>query len=154
MYLTGSGGNVVFRFDPVADTLVAKMDIGVACSPNGLAINPTTNQAILGCSDKKTQGVVVFDLTVGQAVASLYQAGAGDSAIYDAQADRFFFAASGYYRGGQLAIFSGSTPVQFITNVPTTPGSHAVAYDETNKVVYVPDQRANSGGLLSFPAPA
>jgi len=154
MYMTGSGGNVIFRFDPVSDTLVATMDIGVICSPNGLAINPTTNQALLGCSDKKTQGTVIFDLTVGQAIASFYQAGAGDSAIYDAQADRFFFAASGYYRGGQLAIFSGGAPVQFVVNVPTTPGSHAVAYDETNKIVYVPDQRANMAGILSFPAPA
>jgi len=154
MYMTGSGGNVVFRFDPVSDTLVATLNIGVTCSPNGLAINPTTNQALLGCSDKKTQGTVIFDLTAGQPIASFYQAGAGDSAIYDAKADRFFFAASGYYRGGQLAVFSGSAPVQFLANVPTTPGSHAVAYDETNNILYVPDQRANMGGVLSFPAPA
>lgn len=154
MYMTSSTQNAVFLFDPTKDVLVKKMDVGVVCGPNGLAINPKTNQALLGCSDKKTQATVIFDLTTGQALTSFYQAGAGDSAIYNATADRFFFAASGYYRGGQLAVFSGGAPVQFITNVPTTPGSHAVAYDETNNIVYVPDQRPNMGGVLSFPAPA
>ncbi len=51
MYMTGSGGNVVFRFDPVRDELAAKLDVGVPCNPNGLAINPATNLALLGCSN-------------------------------------------------------------------------------------------------------
>ncbi len=153
MYMTGSGGNVVFRFDPVHDELVAKLDVGVPCNPNGLAINPTTNLALLGCGNKTTQQTVIFDLAAGKTVGTFDQAGAGDSAIYDAKANRYFFAASGYYRGGQLAIFSGGSPVNFVTNVPTTPSSHAVAYDETNRIVYLPDVPA-AAGLVSFPAPA
>jgi len=153
MYMTGSGGNVVFQFDPTQDVLVKTMDVGVPCNPNGLAINPTTNLALLGCGNKKTQQTVFFDLVAGKTVATFDQAGAGDSAIYDAKANRYFFAASGYYRGGQLAIFSGGNPVQFVTNVPTTPSSHAVAYDETNRIVYLPDVPA-AAGIVSFPAPA
>ena len=153
MYMTGSGGNVVFRFDPTQDALVATLDVGVPCNPNGLAINPKTNLALLGCGNKTTQQTVIFDLAAGKTVGTFDQAGAGDSAIYDAKADRYFFAASGYYRGGQLAIFSGGNPVQFITNVPTTVSSHAVAYDETNRIVYLPDV-PSAAGLVSFPAPA
>ena len=153
MYMTGSGGNVVFRFDPVRDELAAKLDVGVPCNPNGLAINPATNLALLGCSNKETPQTVIFDLTAGKTVATFDQAAEGDSAIYDAVANRYFFAASGYYRGGQLAIFSGGNPVTFVTNVPTTPSSHAVAYDETNRIVYLPDVPA-AAGLLSFVAPA
>ncbi len=153
MYMTGSGGNVVFQFDPTQDVLVKTMDVGVPCNPNGLAINPTTNLALLGCGNKMTQQTVFFDLVAGKTVATFDQAGAGDSAIYDAKANRYFFAASGFYRGGQMAIFSGGNPVTFITNVTTTPSSHAVAYDETNRIVYAPDVPA-AAGLVSFPAPA
>ncbi len=153
MYMTGSGGNVVFQFDPTQDVLVKTMDVGVPCNPNGLAINPTTNLALLGCGNKMTQQTVFFDLVAGKTVATFDQAGAGDSAIYDAKANRYFFAASGFYRGGQMAIFSGGNPVTFITNVPTTPSSHAVAYDETNRIMYAPDVPV-AAGLVSFPAPA
>ena len=153
MYMTGSGGNVVFQFDPTRDTLVKTMDVGVPCNPNGLAINPTTNLALLGCSNKATPQTVIFDLAAGKAVGTFDQAGEGDSAIYDAKANRYFFAASSFYRGGQMAIFSGGNPVTFVTNVPTSTGGHAVAYDETNRVVYLPDLPA-AAGIMSFPAPA
>ena len=44
-------------------------------------------------------------------------------------------------------------PVKFIGNVATATGSHGVAYDETNGIVYTQDQNPNEGALFSFPAP-
>jgi YVTN family beta-propeller protein len=153
MYLTGSTGNVLYQFDPVKDQLVKKFDVGDPCNPHGLAINPGTNQALLGCGIKTQQHTVLWDLKAGKAIATFAQAGAADAAIYDAKADRFFLAAANFYRGAQLAIFSGSLPAQFLTNVPTASGCHTVAYDELNKVIYTPDQRPGMAGLISFPLP-
>jgi len=44
-------------------------------------------------------------------------------------------------------------PNRFLTNVPTGVGSHSMAYDETNRIVYVGDQRPGQAGLFSFPLP-
>jgi len=51
-----------------------------------------------------------------------------------------------------MAIFAAN-PVKFIGNVATATGSHGVAYDETNGIIYTQDQNPNEGALFSFPAP-
>jgi len=154
MYMTGSGQNVIFKFDPTNDTLVAKVDVVDRCNPNGLGINPATNQALLGCSNRQQpQHAVSWDLEAGKVINTFTQVGTGDAVFYSAKADRFFFGASNFFRGGQMGIF-GNTPIQFLTNVPTAVGSHGVAYDETNGIVYTQDQLPNEGALFSFPLPA
>lgn len=153
MYLTSSGQNAIFQFDPTKDVLVKKYDVGVPCDPNGLGINPTTNQALLGCSNKKTQQGVAWDLKAAKVIATFDQAGAGDAVFYSAKADRFFWGASNFYRGGQMAIFSGN-PIKFLTNVPTAVGAHGVAFDETNNIIYTQDQLPNEGALFAIPLAA
>jgi YVTN family beta-propeller protein len=153
MYLTGSGQNVVFKFDPTSDTMLAKMDVGDKCNPNGLGINPATNQAVLGCSNRdQPQHAVSFDLAAGKVINTFPQVGAGDAVFYSAKADRFFFGASNFFRGPSIGIFGG-TPIRFITNVPSAVGSHGAAFDETNNIVYAQDQAPNEGALISFPLP-
>ncbi len=149
MYMTSSDQNAVFQFDPVRDVLVKKFDVGVSCNPNGLAINPATDQALLGCSNKKTPMAVLWDLKAGAVVTTFTQVGAGDAVIYDAKADLFFFAASNFPSGPVMAIFTGS-PVRWIANIPTARGSHMVAYDETNRVIYTGNQQEGKAGLIAF----
>jgi len=151
-YMTSSDQNAIFQFDPTKDVLVKKFDLGGKCAPNGLAINPTTNHAFLGCSSRSANVGVEWDLTVGKAVATFDQAGAGDAVFYSAKADRFFFAASNFNRGAVMAIFTGN-PVKFVTAIPTAVGSHGVAYDETNGIIYTQDQNPNEGALFSFAPP-
>lgn len=151
IYLTSSGQNAIFEFDPTKDVMVKKFDVGTKCDPNGIAINPSTNHALLGCSDRSANDAVEWDLTAGKVVATFDQAGAGDAVFYSAKADRFFFAASNFNRGALMAIFSGN-PVKFMTGIPTAVGSHSVAYDETNGVIYTQDQNPNEGALFSFAA--
>jgi len=151
-YMTSSSQNAIFQFDPAKDTLVKKFDVGTKCDPNGLAINPTTNHAFLGCSSRSANNAIEWDLAVGKVVQTFDQVGAGDAVFYSAKADRFFFAASNFNRGALMAVFSGN-PVKFITAIPTAVGSHAVAYDETNGMVYTQDQNPNEGALFSFAAP-
>lgn len=157
VYLTLSDENAIARFDPARDELVKKFDVGVPCSPQGLAINPKTNQALLGCGNRKTQQAVLWDLAGGKVISTFDRAGAGDMSIYDAQTDRFFFAASNFTSNGApaplMAIFSGSPPVQLLASVPTAVGSHSVAFDELHRVVYTQDQKPFDGGLFAFPLP-
>ena len=152
MYMTSSGQNAIFQFDPTKDVMVKKFDVGSKCSPNGLAINPTTQQALLGCSSRSTNTTVSWDIAAGKVIKEFDQAGAGDATFYSAKANKFFFGASNFNHGAAMAIFSAN-PIAFITNVPTAVGAHGVAYDETNNIVYTQDQNPNEGALFSFPAP-
>lgn len=152
MYMTSSEQNVIFQFDPTKDAMVKKFDVGTKCSPNGIDINPKTNHALLGCSDKKANNAIEWDLAGGKMVQNFDQAGAGDAVFYSAKADRFLFAASNFNHGAVMAIFAGN-PVKFVTNIATATGSHGVAYDETNGIIYTQDQNPNEGALFSFPAP-
>src|SRR5207249_7565239 len=121
MYLTSSDQNAIFQFDPTKDVMVKKFDVGTKCSPNGLAINPTTQHALLGCSSRSANNVVEWDLAAGKVAATFDQAGAGDAVFYSSKADRFFFAASNFNRGALMAIFTGN-PVKFVTGIPTAIG--------------------------------
>ncbi len=156
-YLTLSDDNQIMEFDPSNDSIVKTFDVGAKCNPMGFSINPKTQQALLGCGNKKSPITALWDIKSGKVVSTYPDAGAGDVTLYDAKVDRFFFAASNFTKGGQaapeLAIFSGD-PVMFKTSVTTANGSHAVAYDETNKVVYVQDQNPLDGGLFAFPLPS
>jgi len=152
VYLTSSDQNAIFQFDPTKDVLVKKFDVGTKCNPNGIAINPTTNQALLGCSSRSANVTVLWDLAAGKVMSTFEQAGAGDAVFYSAKADRFFFAASNFNRGALMAIFTGN-PVRFVTAIPTAVGSHGVAYDESNGIVYTQDQNPNEGALFSFALP-
>ena len=153
MYMTSSAQNAVFQFDPRNDVLVKKDDVGIPCNPNGLAINPATNQALLGCSNEEQPMAVLWDVKAHGVITTFSQAGAGDMAFYYPKEDLYLFAAASFPPGAVLAIFGGS-PVHWIVNIPTAVGSHALAFDETNHVIYTLDQRPNSAGLMVFWLPA
>ena len=152
MYLVSSDQNLILQFDPSKDVLVKKIDPGVKCNPMGIDINPTTHRALIGCGNRATPFALDWDMASAKVVTQFDQTGSGDVVLYDAKVDRFFFAASNFNRGPVLSIFTGN-PIKFVTNVPTAVGSHAVAYDETNNVVYLQDQLPNEGALYSFVLP-
>jgi DNA-binding beta-propeller fold protein YncE len=150
MYMTSSDQNVLFQFDPKKDVLVKKFPVGVACAPNGLAINPKTGQALLGCSDKQAGHTIVWDLNASKVGATISEVWAGDAVFYSAKDNIFLFAAANRPTGAILGVFTGGPNVRFVGGAPTYVGSHAVAYDETNRVAYTQDQRPNSARLLAF----
>jgi len=153
MYLTSSNQNAVFQFDPRNDVLVNKYDVGIPCTPNGLAINPATNQALLGCSNTETPMAALWDVKGHGVITTFSQAGAGDMTVYYPKEDLYLFAAADFPPGAVLAIFGGS-PVRWIVNIPVAVGSHALGFDEANHVIYTLDQRPNSAGLMAFWLPA
>jgi len=85
MYMTSSGQNAIFQFDPTKDVLVKKFDVGTKCDPNGLAIDPATDQALLGCSSKSANAAVLWDVKAGKVLQTFDQAGAGDAVFYSPQ---------------------------------------------------------------------
>jgi hypothetical protein len=138
--------NKLAKFDPRTDTLVSVTDLGVPCTPSGVAIKPTTGLALLGCRAVGGPGMVFWNLKTNTLDHTVPNVTGVDGAIYNAKADRFFAAASRWHRGPVMAMFDGSGT--FIANVPTTIQSHQVGYDQTNRVVY-----ALGGGLVSFTLP-
>ncbi len=153
MYMAGTANNLLFKFDPKTDVLVKTYDVVDPCAPNGLAINPKTNQALLGCSVRGAYPhAAVWDIASEKVIAVPRQVGPGNTTIYDPVVDRFFFAA----RIGDnpaIGVFAGS-PVQFVASVGAGAlGGTSVAFDETNRVVYTQDIRPGMEGLVSFPLP-
>jgi hypothetical protein len=146
MYVAFRNTNKLVKFDPRTDTLAAMTDIGVPCTPSGVAIKPTTGLALLGCRAVPGPGMVFWNLNSNTLDHTVPNVTGVDGAIYNAKADRFFAAASRWHRGPVMAMFDGTG--NFITNVPTTIQSHQVGYDQTNKVVYT-----LGGGLVSFTLP-
>ncbi len=152
VYLAGNTDDVLYQIDPVTDTLVNTFEIGEDCHPNGLAINPETNQALLACANRQRPHTVIWDLTQQKIASVIEESGCGDGAVYDETIDRFFFAASGFVGGPVMGIFGGN-PVRFLTNVPTARGASWVAYDRANRLVYAPAIKDGKPALISFPLP-
>jgi hypothetical protein len=146
IYVAFRATNKLAKFDPRTDTLVSLTDIGVPCTPSGVAIKPTTNMALLGCRAVPGPGLVYWNLTTNSLDHTVPNVTGVDGAIYNAKADRFFAAASRWHRGPVMAMLDGSG--NFLSNVPTTIQSHQVGYDQTNRVVYT-----LGGGLVSFTSP-
>jgi YVTN family beta-propeller protein len=156
MYMTGTGLNVLYKFDPKNDTLVKTYDVVDPCNPNGLAINPKTNQALLGCSSRAAyRHVAVWDFAAEKVVQIILGPGAGNTSIYDPQVDLYFFVGRTNGDDQGTAIYSGAAPVRLLGTVNAgKAGGGSVVFDETNGIVYVHDIRSDQPlGLASFPLP-
>jgi hypothetical protein len=143
LYVTGPGSDNLLRIDPNDGTIASKFALP-KCQPGGLAINPRSNQALVTC----ISSVMSLDLRTGKTQV-FDKAPAGDVVSYDPKVDRFFVAAPKNKPASGVGIFGG-TPIAYITTVETSGLGHSAAYDETNNMVYTPDQRLNKAGLTSF----
>ena len=152
VYIVSNSDNLLHQIDAKSDKLVKTFEIGDECNPNGLAINPATNKALLACDNRERPHTLIWDLSAQKVASVIPDCGCGDGAIYDSVADRFFFAASGFPSGPVIGIFGGD-PVTFRANVPTQPGASWVAFDQTNKRVYAPAIQDGKPALISFPLP-
>lgn len=152
VYVSGTDQNVLYVVDPRSEQLVRTLHLDVPCQPHGIAINPRTNQGILGCSNKDEPHTVVWDFGRDQMIRVFDQAGAGDGVVFDSRSNHFYFAAKDYYPA-EVAVFSGSAPITFLTAVPTSHSSRAVAYDAARRALYAFDGRFGEVGLWTFPDP-
>ncbi|MEA2639713.1 MAG: hypothetical protein QOF51_1107 [Chloroflexota bacterium] len=151
MYLSGSDGTL-YKFDPKRLTLVQTWTLDPTCTPNGLAINPVTNQALLGCRNRtNVTNTEIWDLAAGRVVQRIEEFGGMDGGGYYPVADRFIM--YGSLPAPSIGIFSGGPDVRLLATVPL-PARGNVAFDETNRIVYAANQSPNQPSIWSFPLPA
>ena len=150
VYVASRAANALHQIDPRTDTLVHTFDVGTPCNPNGVAIDPQRNVAVL-VSDKQPH-TVIWDLKMQKIASVLTGSGGGDGAIYDGTIDKFFGAHSSMTGGPVIGIFGGD-PVRLLANVPTARGASWVAYDRTNRLLYAPVIEDGRPALMSIPLP-
>jgi len=157
IYEVNPADNVVYEYDPNADTLVNTIDIGTPCGPMGLAINGTTNVAFLACGGRSNPTAVYLDLKSDTVIGQTPTTGGGDSAIYDPVANDFFFGSRGASGVNQMNVYAGGTPSSPIPQLVASPqvadAAGGVAYDETNKIIYVAGIQNGIPVLLGVPLP-
>jgi YVTN family beta-propeller protein len=151
VYIGNDDRDSIIQINARTDTVVKEYPLPVKCVPRGLAINPATNQGIIGCSDKDNPVTLAWDFTSNRVIGSFDLAGAGDAVIFDAEAGHFYFAASSY-APAEIAVFNAA-PIRFLTAVPTSHHSNAVAYDHAHHLMYTYDGKHLEAGLWAFPDP-
>jgi len=145
LYVTSPDADGLFQIDPKDGKIKQKVPLG-GCLPAGMAINPKS-QVLIACR----AAVIMWDLGSAKS-AGFDRVTGGDVVSYDAKTDRFFVAAPQKTGPSAVGIFGGS-PIAYIASVPTAGAGKSTAYDETNDILYTPDDRLGYAGLAGFHPP-
>ena len=147
VYVTSPDADALYRIDPSTGVLKDKYTLG-GCKPLGLAINPTTNKALLACH----KYTLAFDLGAGKVIGT-FPLGNSDIISYDSRVDRFFVASLPHAQTpGSVGIFGGN-PISYVSSAVTNISGNSAAYDETNNVVYTPNVEPKRAGVAGFAMP-
>jgi DNA-binding beta-propeller fold protein YncE len=152
LYVSEAERNSIIKIDPRTNRIIGETPIRVTCEPHGLAIDPSTDLGVIGCSDKDEVRALSWDFRRNVMIRSFDQAGAGDQVIFSSVSHHFYFAASSY-SPAEVAIFGSGTSIAFLTGIPTSHKSKGVAYDEAHGLIYSYDGRHREAGVWSFPDP-
>lgn len=129
------------------------------CQGAGMALGPN-DQAIIGCDPPAGYPEVslIMDLTNGAIVQTITRVGGSDQVWFNPTNKRYYLAARNMTANGIANGAGAKTPVlgvvdavtlQWIENVPTGSGSHAVAVDPVTNRVFVPIPTGN--GVFANP---
>jgi hypothetical protein len=152
VYLTDNVENVLYQIDPAKGRLVETFKISVPCFPNGMAMNPNTNMALLASSNHKEPRTVLWDLARQEISGVFEDCGGADGVVYVPGLDRFLVAASDDAAGPVLGVFGGD-PVRLLAKVPTAKGASWAGFDADHGKVYVPAVSNGRPSLLTFALP-
>lgn len=137
----GSGPGGIAEIDPLTGAILhtyslASFGIG-SCSPAGL-VKGAGSLLMIGCSNAGTQ-TILFNPQANHgngAIVKLFpQVSGSDELWYDPKDGTYFVAADTNLSGPVLGVIEG---LNWIENVPTSPGAHSVAVDPLNGEVFVP----------------
>lgn len=148
MYVTIRDPNKLAVFDPAKDELIKQIDLPGSRSA-GIWMNPKTNMGVISVQTRP----IIWDFNAGKQAGTLEQAGTPDMIYYDAKTDLYFLGASGAPWGPTVSIVGG-TPIKFITNIPSYPGAHQAAFDDTHNTVFFMGGTGSNVGLHAVPLPA
>lgn len=129
------------------------------CSPAGLAIDPSKQQMLVGCSGDAIAGdtvhgvdyrpnpavTYIMSARTGRVVRAIHQVGGSDEVWFDRFSDRYYLGASAMtsngrssgYPTGVLGVISANTG-RWLGNFPTSADAHSVAADPHSGHVFVP----------------
>jgi hypothetical protein len=146
VYVTSPQADALFKVDPNDGKVAYIYSLG-GCQPTGLAINPSSNKALIVCRTF----VMSFDLNSAKS-EKFTQVLGGDIVNYDAKVDRFLVGSPHITKPSVIGIFGGN-PIAYYTSVDTGAHGNSAAFDETNNIVYTPDARPKTAGVASFRLP-
>ncbi|HET7420854.1 MAG TPA: hypothetical protein VFL27_10780 [Candidatus Dormibacteraeota bacterium] len=147
LYVTSPGSNSMFVVDPTTGAVKNEVALGDKCSPNGMAINPKTDQALVACR-LWVQRINLRNTADQQPIS---QVEGGDVVTYFAGADRFLVGTPDSIPSA-VGILGGN-PIRFIASAQTHAQGNSAALDESRLIVYSPDTRPGTVGLVAFDLP-
>lgn len=153
VYLNGSDDNVMYQFDPSklnTNPLINTFNLpgGIdTLNPTGLAINPETNQALLGGNY-----LALWDFKTESVVKKIKEWGGADVTGYNPDADVYLAADFQAKPGPIVGILSGKD-AKFLSIVPTVFAAHTLAYSESTNTIYVFDQNTPNVNPFNSPYP-
>jgi hypothetical protein len=138
IYVTLPSADAIYRIDPASGGVTRKF-VAKGCHPNGMAINPALNLALVTCRGS----VALFNLETGRNTVTRVVQG-GDIVNYDSASDRFSVASPHDAKDSAIGVFAGDGA--YIGSVASTPGAHAAAFDSAHGLIYA----ASPIGLMSL----
>jgi DNA-binding beta-propeller fold protein YncE len=126
-------GGAVAVVDPLMPRQVGEYPLP-ACDPSGIALDPTNQELLLGCSGHP----VIISASTGQVEATILQTSGCDEVWYNRGDRRFYLAAFTNPSGPVLSVVDAVTGT-WIENVPTVKKAHSVAVDPLTNHIFVPE---------------
>jgi len=126
-------GGAVAVVDPLTQRLVREYPLP-ACDPSGIALDPTTQELLLGCSGHP----VIMSAPTGQVISTVLQTSGCDEVWYSRGDQRFYLAAFTNPNGPVLSVIDATTGT-WVENVATVKKAHSVAVDPLTNHIFVPE---------------
>jgi DNA-binding beta-propeller fold protein YncE len=126
-------GGAVAVVDSLTQRLVGEYPLP-ACDPSGIALDPSTQDLLLGCSGHP----VIISALNGQVVATILQTSGCDEVWYNRGDQRFYLAAFANPTGPVLSVVDAETGA-CVENVATVKKAHSVAVDPLTNHIFVPE---------------
>jgi DNA-binding beta-propeller fold protein YncE len=145
LYLTTDLG--LYAIEPATGAVTNRVNLG-NCAASGLAINTKTDQALVACRTW-VQRINLHDTNDQQTFSEVE---GGDIINYYPAEDRFLVGMPEAIPSGVAVL--GGNPIRFIAIARTGGKGNSAALDEATKVVYSPDTRPATVGLVAFNLPS
>jgi hypothetical protein len=152
VYLTDNVENVLYKIDPDQGRLVETFKLSEPSYPNGMAISPRVNHAVLACSKGDPACTVVWDIEHARIASVIKDLGGADGVVYEPSIDRFLVAASGAAGGPVIGIVGGD-PIRLLAKISSAVGASWVGFDSKTNAVYAPAVDEGRPALLRFTLP-
>ena len=126
-------GGALAVINPLTQQLLREYPL-LACDPSGIALDPTNQELLLGCSGHP----VIVSALSGQVFTTIVQTSGCDEVWYNRGDQRFYLAAFTNPSGPVLSVVDATTGT-WVENVATVKKAHSVAVDPLTNHIFVPE---------------